>query len=423
MKVFLIKLAWDKRKFLFILLIGIILIMSFFTLGLLSNTESTKKKLQDLHCDEMIEMQYALDLSFLIDNIKTYNSSNIDYLDQYLIVKAGDKCSHVNRISKALSDMVNDGLLIEEQKESIYMMQLSFRDGVEEMEIPYKEFKIVKQNSEGIVLESTATENHRVNAVLSGEIVEVSEFATKTIPINDEQKETFTYSVKIKNRVYAGKNFENQNQVYEYYTYITGFNRVNVKKGDIVKKGDEIGISKKLYWQLVDKNNIPTDLKQYIPELKYQFEVLKGEATALSNGDNKRLLEMDRMVPIVDSYQVTAVVGWYEPFGERIWHNGIDLASPLGTSIVSATNGKVTQAGYHSGFGNYVYIENNGIRFIYAHLKDKAIITVGQDVVKGQVIGYMGTTGFSTGVHLHFEIRDLENDYSVINPELYFKFR
>lgn len=427
MKAFLIKLllekVWDNRKVIIGLALGVALLSSFFSLGLLSNSDSTKKKLQDLHCDVSIETNYALDLAFLIDNIKTYHQEEIDYLDTYLIAKSGEQCSHINRISKALQDMVKDGLIIEEQMKTIYAMQLAFRGEVEEMEMPYKEFKIVKQNSEGVILESTSTENHSVTAVLPGEVVEVSQFSKKTINIKEEENETFTNAVKIKNRVYTGKNKENTNQIFEYYTYIIGFDKVNVKKGDIIKTGTELGISKKIYWQLVDEKNTAVDLVRYVPELKYQMEILTGEASALSNGDNERLLKMDRMVPVVDSYQVTAVVGWYEPFGNRSWHNGIDLASPLGTPIVSASDGKVVQAGYQSGFGNYVYIDNNGIRFIYAHLKDRAKVNAEQQVKKGQVIGYMGTTGYSTGVHLHFEIRDLENEYSVIDPELYFKFK
>lgn len=427
MKAFLIKLllekVWDNRKVIIGLALGVALLSSFFSLGLLSNSDSTKKKLQDLHCDVSIETNYALDLAFLIDNIKTYNKEDIDYLDEYLIVKSGEKCSHINRISKALSTMVTDGIIIEEQMKTIYNMQLAFRKNIEEMEMPYKEFKIVQQDFKGVILESTSTENHSVTAVLPGEVVEVSQFSKKTINIKEEENETFTNAIKIKNSVYAGKNAENESQIYEYYTYIIGFDRVNVKKGDTIKTGIELGSSKKIYWQLLDEKNETIDLSRYVPELKYQLEVLTGGATALSNGDNERLLKMDRMVPVVDSYQVTAVVGWYEPFGNRSWHNGIDLASPLGTTIVSATDGKVVQAGYQSGFGNYVYIENNGIRFIYAHLKDRAKVNVDQQVVKGQVIGYMGTTGYSTGVHLHFEIRDLENEYSVIDPELYFKFQ
>lgn len=423
MKIYLLKLAWDKRKVISVFIIGVLLISSFFSLGLLSNIETTGQKLKDLHCDELLESNYTLDLSFLVDNIKSYSLGEIDYIDKYLIAKTNDKCTHINRISKALNDMVQEDVITEEQKNLIYNMQLSFRNNIEEMEVPYKEFKIVQQDYEGAILESASRENYSVKSVLPGEVVEISQYATKTINTEENKQEIFTQSIKIKNKVYAGKNSQNENQIYEYYTYIIGLDKTTVKKGDIIPSNFEIGTSKRIYWQLIDEHDISVDLRNYVPELQSQLEVLKDSNTSLSKGDNERLLKIDRMVPILDSYQVTANVGWYSPFGSRIHHNGIDLASTLGTTIVSATNGKVVQSGYHNGYGNYVFIENNGIKFIYAHMRYRSRVSKGDIVKKGQVIGYMGTTGFSTGVHLHFEIRDLENNKSVINPELYFKFK
>ena len=96
-------------------------------------------------------------------------------------------------------------------------------------------------------------------------------------------------------------------------------------------------------------------------------------------------------------------------------HKGVDFAAPSGTPIYAAGNGRVTKAGRNGGYGNYVEIRHNGeYSTAYAHLSRFAKgMSPGQRVSQGQVIGYVGTTGRSTGPHLHFEVR---RDGSQINP-------
>lgn len=91
--------------------------------------------------------------------------------------------------------------------------------------------------------------------------------------------------------------------------------------------------------------------------------------------------------------------------GRQRMHNGIDWAGPQGTPIHATAAGTVTRAGWHSGFGNLVVIQHDfGIETYYAHLHTIGV-RVGQRVSRGERIGGMGTTGRSTGVHLHYEIR------------------
>ncbi|MEM9435600.1 MAG: peptidoglycan DD-metalloendopeptidase family protein [Pseudomonadota bacterium] len=87
-------------------------------------------------------------------------------------------------------------------------------------------------------------------------------------------------------------------------------------------------------------------------------------------------------------------------------HNGVDWAAPTGTPVKATAAGRVSVAGQGGGYGNVVYIEHNGgIESRYAHLDDFAPgIRAGVDVLAGELIGYVGTTGRSTGPHLHFEI-------------------
>ncbi len=101
-------------------------------------------------------------------------------------------------------------------------------------------------------------------------------------------------------------------------------------------------------------------------------------------------------------------VGGYvsSPMGMR-WgrmHNGIDIARPTNRNILAADNGTVSFAGWSGGYGNTIRINhNNGMTTLYAHLSS-IDVRVGQTVGKGQKIGVMGSTGNSTGVHLHFEV-------------------
>lgn len=100
----------------------------------------------------------------------------------------------------------------------------------------------------------------------------------------------------------------------------------------------------------------------------------------------------------------------------RGWHTGVDFATPRGTPIYSWKSGTVTFAGWSGGYGKYIIVDHgNGQMSCYAHCNDIAV-SVGQQVSQGQVIGYVGTTGNSTGYHLHFEIKVNGN---FVNPLSY----
>ncbi len=95
------------------------------------------------------------------------------------------------------------------------------------------------------------------------------------------------------------------------------------------------------------------------------------------------------------------------PYGMR-WgrlHEGIDIGAPTGTPIYASAGGRVIYAGWQGGYGNLVVIDHqNGIATAYGH-QSQIAVSSGQFVSQGQVIGYVGSTGHSTGPHLHFEVR------------------
>ena len=86
-------------------------------------------------------------------------------------------------------------------------------------------------------------------------------------------------------------------------------------------------------------------------------------------------------------------------------HEGVDIAVPSGTPVHAAAAGTVIHAGWLGGYGNLVVVDHgNGISTAYAHNTSVAV-AVGQQVAQGDVIAYSGSTGNSTGPHVHFEVR------------------
>lgn len=111
--------------------------------------------------------------------------------------------------------------------------------------------------------------------------------------------------------------------------------------------------------------------------------------------------------PVLESERITQVFK-----GDT--HKGIDIGGSTpgveGDTIVAFYDGTVIRSGWSDSYGNVVYISHNidgkNVQSRYAHLRDSALVTVGQIVIAGTKLGYMGNTGESGGVHLHFETRD-----------------
>lgn len=112
-------------------------------------------------------------------------------------------------------------------------------------------------------------------------------------------------------------------------------------------------------------------------------------------------------MPIAPLAQLSSTYGWRRhPFHtEPSVHEGLDFAAPLGTPILAASGGVVRTAAFHGGFGNLIEIDHgDGLLTRYAHAK-VLLVKKGDLVIRGQLIARVGSTGLSTGPHLHFEVR------------------
>lgn len=110
--------------------------------------------------------------------------------------------------------------------------------------------------------------------------------------------------------------------------------------------------------------------------------------------------------PVRSRYYLSSYYGWRSsPFsGKRSYHSGVDMACPQGTPVYAALGGTVTSVGYNNVYGNYIIVtHHSGYKTLYGHLS-KQLVTRGKWVDTNSRIGLVGSTGLSTGPHLHFTV-------------------
>ena len=179
-----------------------------------------------------------------------------------------------------------------------------------------------------------------------------------------------------------------------------------------------------------------SEVDSLISEISAQEDKLEAAEAALkreANAMDAKIKELERQyanqianVPSESGYLWPLPASWNtlsSLYGSRIHpitrkpnnHTGIDIPASAGTNIYAAKSGVVTTSTYNSSYGNYVVVSHSdGTSTLYAHMK-KRNATVGQTVKQGAVIGYVGTTGSSTGNHLHFEVRINGNRTDPVN--------
>jgi len=144
-----------------------------------------------------------------------------------------------------------------------------------------------------------------------------------------------------------------------------------------------------------------------------EFRNLFADWKALENRETGRVAIPSRKP--VDSFKLTSQYGFRaDPFaGRRARHKGVDMAGPIGTPIYATADGIVGRAQWVGGYGKYVELNHGGeIQTRYGHMS-QILVEPNQRVTKGQIIGLMGSTGRSTGSHLHYEVRIAGNS---VNP-------
>lgn len=187
----------------------------------------------------------------------------------------------------------------------------------------------------------------------------------------------------------------------------------------IIKEGDTLQALVKQYGgdlkEILQYNDLPND---YILAVGDEIIIPNGEAPLPTYSSGTVAVKnpvRGAGGPEYKGYYIRPIVGgrvsqWLHGY------NAIDFAAPLGTPILAAASGTVIISkdnGYwNGGYGNYIVIKHdNGTQTLYSH-NSKNIVWAGYHVVQGQVIGYIGSTGRSTGPHVHFEVRGAKNPFA-----------
>jgi len=144
-------------------------------------------------------------------------------------------------------------------------------------------------------------------------------------------------------------------------------------------------------------------LKEEAEEIKRMLQKLEEEKK--KQGTQNPYTGGVMLWPVPSSTRITSQYGYRTLFGQREFHTGIDIGAPSGNNILAAADGVVIFSGTKGGYGYCVIIDHGGgIATLYAHAS-VLLVKEGQKVSKGQVIAKIGSTGRSTGPHLHFEVR------------------
>ncbi len=178
-----------------------------------------------------------------------------------------------------------------------------------------------------------------------------------------------------------------------------------------------------------DINSKEAAIREYELDIAEQNEIISQLEAAVAEERRKLMEENGNVIkydggmfkwPAPSYTRISSPFGWrmHPTLGVNKFHNGVDMASPSGTKILAAYDGEVVAASYSASMGNYIMINHgDGLYTIYMHASALYVVR-GDIVVKGEHIAAVGSTGRSTGPHLHFGVR-LNGEY--VDPMTYFE--
>lgn len=192
------------------------------------------------------------------------------------------------------------------------------------------------------------------------------------------------------------------------------------KEGVVLRQGE---IESLIAAKMVRIQEFETDIAtkqaaidEYEEDLKFQNELISQLEAEVKEAKKEILLENgisisyngEKLIWPCPSYtRISSPFGWriHPTLGVNKFHNGVDMAAPKGTDILAAFSGEVVAATYNSTMGNYVMMNHgNGFYTIYMHAS-KLCVSPGDIIIEGEKIAEVGSTGRSTGPHLHFGVR------------------
>lgn len=357
-------------------------------------TESNQDKLDELEeqrqntIDEINSLKDSIDdVQKEIDSLKAEKStiqSYINQLDKQMNTLAGEIADFEVKIEEKITD-------IEETKEELEQAKIACDEQYEAMK---KRIQLFYENPGSSLLEVLLTSsnmaeflNHADNVAFMSEyddqmmeklIATKEEIALKEETLEAELEELEMMQAELE----AQKKKVN--------------NSINAKKGELSAKASEIG----------DASDAQGD---YEKQLEEQEKLLSEIEDQIARAANPDVYEGSATGFIWPCPAYTRISSYFGPRpqpvpGASTNHKGVDLAAPYGANILASAAGVVTTAKYSASAGNYVVIAHgNGTSTVYMHAS-ALLVSVGQTVEQGQVIAKVGSTGYSSGNHLHFGV-------------------
>ena len=199
------------------------------------------------------------------------------------------------------------------------------------------------------------------------------------------------------------------------------------KRAEITKKQQELEVQKNVYARLHNQTKQEQGRRlSLVKDKQHELAQIQDDRALLEQALDELELTSKNMESQIRSFQnknrgntgtgryiwpapgsITSYFGYrYHPIlRKRKYHTGVDIGAPMSTKIMAADSGTVIFSGTNGGYGKMISLDHgNGFSTVYGHCS-ALLVGEGQSVTKGQTIGLVGSTGFSTGPHLHFEIR------------------
>lgn len=159
--------------------------------------------------------------------------------------------------------------------------------------------------------------------------------------------------------------------------------------------------------RMTEINALKAELEAQEDRLLEEAEALYSKISSMTNPDSEYVGGVF-VWPAPASHYLTSEFGWrlHPVYNTWKYHSGIDIGASYGTNVLAAASGTVILSEYYGGYGECIMIDHGGgITTLYGHMSQR-LVSVGQTVSAGQVIGKVGSTGVSTGAHLHFEVSE-----------------
>ncbi|WP_292268023.1 M23 family metallopeptidase [Butyricimonas sp.] len=189
-----------------------------------------------------------------------------------------------------------------------------------------------------------------------------------------------------------------------------------------IRRAGSGGVDQYEHLKHLDNSDLIIGTAKKIDELSKAIFVQSKSFDAIENlAKNK--IEMLASIPAIlpvslkEAHQVSSSYGYrmHPIYKTMKFHAGMDFTGAIGTPIYATGNGLVVESQFDKGYGRHVIIDHGfSYKTMYAHL-EKIVVKKGQTVKRGDVIGYLGNTGLSTGPHLHYEVRKNEKPVDPIN--------